>query len=375
EVLDLCLECKACKSECPTNVDMARLKAEFLDQYHRKHGLPWRNWIFGNVATLSSWGRRFPRLSQVLIRSGFGRWLNEKLFAIDSRRVPPAFSRDCFDDYFFERLEKWMANKASKRAVLVFPDTFVEYYEPHVGRAAVDFLEGLGFHCEQACREGYAGPASWMRKVRCCGRPLISNGVLAKGVRFARHNVKALYSWAAEGKPIMACEPSCLLTIRDDYPALLRGEERRQAEVVAAACNTFEELAESAIAEHERQGTPVGFQSGPKRILLQGHCHQRSLVGMQPTTRLLRRLPGAEVIDLDAGCCGMAGSFGYEKEHYEISRLVGEQRLFPAIRQADAETMIVAPGFSCRQQIQHFTGRNAVHLAEALQGAKLAAPG
>jgi FAD/FMN-containing dehydrogenase/Fe-S oxidoreductase len=392
EVLDLCLECKACKSECPTNVDMARLKAEFLDQYHRRHGLPWRNWIFGNVATLSSWGRRLPRLSQVLIRSGIGRWLNEKLFAIDSRRVPPRFSRDCFDDYFFTRLEKWLETKAGKRAVLIFPDTFVEYYEPHVGKAAVEFLEALGFHCEQACREGYAGPASWMRKVRCCGRPLISNGMLAKAVRFARHNVQALYSWAAEGKPIMACEPSCLLTVRDDYPALLGGEDRRQAEVVAAACYTFEELAESAMAEHDKQGTSVPFQSGPRRILVQGHCHQRSLVGMEPTMRLLRRIPEAEVIDLDAGCCGMAGSFGYEKEHYEISRLVGEQRLFPAIRNSDAAaivvvapriacrqglletisiktqtTVLVAPGFSCRQQIQHFTRRIAVHPAQLLR--------
>jgi len=369
EVLDLCLECKACKSECPTNVDMARLKVEFLDQYHRRHGLPWRSWIFGNVAALSSWGQSFPRLSHVLMRGGFGRWLNEKLFGIDSRRVPPAFSRECFDDYFFARLEKWMENKASKRAVLVFPDTFAEYYEPQVGRAAVEFLEALGFHCEQACREGYAGPASWMRKVRCCGRPLISNGMLAKAVRFARHNVKTLYSWAAEGKPIMACEPSCLLTIRDDYAALLHGEDRRQAEVVAAACYTFEELAESAIAEHDKQGMSLAFQSGPRRILVQGHCHQRSLVGMEPTLCLLRRIPGAEVIDLDAGCCGMAGSFGYEKEHYEISRLVGEQRLFPAIRQADSETIIVAPGFSCRLQIQHFTGRTAMHPAQVLMPA------
>jgi Fe-S oxidoreductase len=231
-----------------------------------------------------------------------------------------------------------------------------------------------------------------MRKVRCCGRPLISNGMLAKAVRFARHNVQALYSWAAEGKPIMACEPSCLLTVRDDYPALLGGEDRRQAEVVAAACYTFEELAESAMAEHDKQGTSVPFQSGPRRILVQGHCHQRSLVGMEPTMRLLRRIPEAEVIDLDAGCCGMAGSFGYEKEHYEISRLVGEQRLFPAIRNSDAAaivvvapriacrqglletisiktqtTVLVAPGFSCRQQIQHFTRRIAVHPAQLLR--------
>src|SRR5262249_25675661 len=130
---------------------------------------------------------------------------------------------------------------------------------------------------------------------------------------------------------------------------------------------TFEELAESTLARQESQGGRVDLKVGPKRVLVHGHCHQRSLVGMEPTLRLLRRIPGAEVIDLDAGCCGMAGSFGYEKEHYEISRLAGEQRLFPALRKLDAETVVVAPGFSCRQQIKHFTGITALHPAQLLQ--------
>src|SRR5581483_2178590 len=150
-----------------------------------------------------------------------------------------------------------------------------------------------------------------------------------------------------------------------DYPALLRDEMRRKAEVVAAMCQTFEEFAESALASRGCQPPEDGLLRGltppARRILVQGHCHQRSLVGMGPTLRLLRRIPGAEVIDLDAGCCGMAGSFGYEKEHYEVSRRVGEQRLFPAVRQAGEDTIIVAPGFSCRLQIQHFTGRTALH--------------
>src|SRR5262249_8821051 len=155
-------------------------------------------------------------------------------------------------------------------------------------------------------------------------------------------------------------EPSCILTIRDDYPALLRGEERRQAETVAAACRTLEELLE------EVASITLAFSGGPRRILVQGHCHQRSLVGMGPLLRLLRRMPGAEVVDLDAGCCGMAGSFGYEKEHYDVSRLVGEQQLFPAVRRAGADEVVVAPGFSCRMQIAHFTGRTAVHPASLL---------
>jgi Fe-S oxidoreductase len=165
-----------------------------------------------------------------------------------------------------------------------------------------------------------------------------------------------------EGTPIIACEPSCILTIKDDYPALLKGEMRAKSIAVAERCFTFEEFLEKRLSE-----TSIAFRPGPKRILVQGHCHQRSLVGMNPTLQLLRRIPGAEVIDLDAGCCGMAGSFGYEKEHYEISRMVGEQRLFPALREADADAVIVAPGFSCRLQIAHFTGRTALHPATLLQ--------
>jgi Fe-S oxidoreductase len=188
--------------------------------------------------------------------------------------------------------------------------------------------------------------------------------MLGKAVEYARYNVNSLHPWTAAGKPIISCEPSCILTIKDDYPALLRGEERRKAEIVAGACQTFEEFMESAICNSK---LGPRFRACPKKILVQGHCHQRSLVGMEPTLRLLRRIPGAEVIDLDAGCCGMAGSFGYEKEHYELSRLIGEQRLFPAIRQADADTVIVASGFSCRQQIQHFTGRTALHPAQLLR--------
>src|SRR5438094_3326028 len=209
-------------------------------------------------------------------------------------------------------------------------------------------------------------PVGW----RCCGRPHISSGMLAKAVENARYNVNSLYPWASSGKPIIACEPSCILTIKDDYPALLRDEERRKAETVAAACFTFEEFLENALANggsHALDNSSrLKFKPGPKKILVHGHCHQRALVGMEPTLRLLRRIPGAEVIDLDAGCCGMAGSFGYEKEHYEISRLIGEQRLFPAVGQADADTVIVASGFSCRTQIQHFTGKTAVHPAQLL---------
>jgi Fe-S oxidoreductase len=233
---------------------------------------------------------------------------------------------------------------------LLFPDTFTNYYLPDIGLAAVRLLNRAG--CSVSL-----GP----KELRCCGRPFISNGLLTEAVAHARANVAQLYPWAADGGPIIACEPSCILTLKDDYPALLRGEARRQAEVVAAACRTFEDLLDALLVWH-----PCPFRTGPTRLLLQGHCHERSLVGLAPALRLLERIPGANVVDIDAGCCGMAGSFGYETEHYEISRLVGEQRLFPSVRQAGPQEVLVASGFSCRLQIEHFCGRLAFHPAALL---------
>lgn len=355
EAMDLCLECKACKSECPTNVDMARLKAEVLDQHHRKHGLPWRNWLFGNVATISRCGSWLAPASNWWTQSHLGRWLNEKAFGIDRRRKPPRFAYE----NFLMRSTFLTALDVSLPLVTLFPDTFMYYHEPELGIAAGKLLQATGHYVVlgMAGAEGAYIP----RFLSCCGRPFISNGLLDRAIACAKHNVTHLSTWVDLNVPIVACEPSCILTIKDDYPALLKGKLREKAKAVAESCFTFEEFLEKRLAE-----STVTFRAGPKRILVQGHCHQRSLVGMGPLVKLLRRIPGADVIDLDAGCCGMAGSFGYEKEHYEISRLVGEQRLFPAIRQADAETVIVAPGFSCRLQIEHFTGRKAVHPATLL---------
>src|SRR5262249_41591848 len=273
-------------------------------------------------------------------RGRFGRWLNEKLLGIDRRRVPPAFAGKTFARQF---AAAWpdVVRAHFTQTVLLFPDTFVNFHQPALGLAAVEVLHRLGAMVIPGFEQNVGSGG-----LRCCGRPLISNGLLSQAVEHARHNVERLFPWANTGTPIVACEPSCILTLKDDYPALLRGELRRQAEVVARACLTFEELLEALLAE-----TKPSFPRRPGKVLVQGQCHQRSLVGMGPTLRVLQQIPGAEVVDLDAGCCGLAGSFGYEKEHHEVSRLVGEQRLFPALRQADADAVVVAPGLSCRLQI------------------------
>jgi FAD/FMN-containing dehydrogenase/Fe-S oxidoreductase len=265
EALDLCLECKACKAECPTNIDMARLKAEFLHQYYRKHGLPLRNRIFGNLATWSSWASSWANLCNWVAGNSVARWINEKLLCIDARRLPPRLTREPLPAGFFSR------QPPSPSQALIFPDTFVRYFEPAVGVATKELLEAVGF------------AAAGLKGVGCCGRPMISNGMLMQAVQLARRNTRCLYPWAAAGRPIIGCEPSCILTIKDDYPALLRGPERRRAETVAAACVTLEEFL-------VRQPV-LRLRAGPKKILVQPHCHQRALVGVQPLLKVLRRIP------------------------------------------------------------------------------------
>jgi Fe-S oxidoreductase len=331
-------------------VDVARLKAEFLHHYYRQHGLPLRNRVFGHVARLGRWGSALAPVSTWLARSGPVRWLNEKLLGIDRRRLPPAFAPRTFVRAL-AALKDGPGPGPGGRRVLLWPDTFTNHHEPHVGLAAAGLLRRLG------CVVGVEAPGGlW-----CCGRPLISNGLLAEAVRHARHNVGVLHPLAAAGHAVTACEPSCILTVKDDYPALAGADLRAKAEAVAGACRTFEELLDELWPE----GGP-GLRPGPRAVLVQAHCHQRALVGTGALLRLLRRIPGALVTDLDAGCCGLAGSFGYEKEHYDVSLAVGEQRLFPALRRAAPDAVVVAPGLSCRLQIAHATGRTALHPATLL---------
>jgi Fe-S oxidoreductase len=235
----------------------------------------------------------------------------------------------------------------------------MEYNVPDLGRDAVEVLERAG------CRV-IVPPR------RCCGRPMISKGLLEQARENAEVNVRALAPYAAQGLPIVGVEPSCILTLREDYPSLLPGAA---TERVAAAAQTIDEFL-FKLTQEGRLPYPAAQGSGEavpaREYLLHGHCHQKALVGTAPTLGVLQGIPGATVREIPSGCCGMAGSFGYEKEHYELSIAIGEQRLFPAVRRAAPEAVIVADGISCRQQIAHGTQRQARHLvevvAEALRG-------
>ena len=193
---------------------------------------------------------------------------------------------------------------------------------------------------------------------------MISQGLLGEARELARQNAHALYDAAARGERIVFLEPSCLSAVREDAPALLRGEEARKARVVGEACELFEDHLERACSSG---GARLDLKPGPRNILLHGHCHQKAMGLLPPARALLSRIPSSALVDLDAGCCGMAGSFGYAREHYDVSRQIGERRLLPAARAMDAESVLVAAGVSCRQQVAHFTGVRALHPAELLQ--------
>ena len=343
DVMDLCLECKACKAECPSNVDMAKLKYEFLDHYHRANGLPLRNRIFGAIADLNRIGSALAPVSNWLAGSTFNRWLMELFAGIDRRRPLPSFASETFEDWFRKHPQN---GQAANGEVVLFHDTFNNYNTPNVAIAAVRFLEKSGYRIA-------------LVEKKCCGRPMISKGMLSQAKEHAAWNIERLAPYAAKDTPVVGLEPSCLLTLRDEYPEFVRTEATKN---VAKNSFLFEEFVMREIGAGRLK---LDANGQGRKVLLHGHCHQKALVGAAPTIAMLKAA-GYEVSEVDSGCCGMAGSFGFEKEHYDLSIKIGNRRLAPAVQSAGAEVEVVAPGISCRQQIEHLAGRQAKHPAELL---------
>jgi Fe-S oxidoreductase len=353
DVLDLCLECRACKTECPTGVDMARMKSEFLADYWRRHGTPLRARAFGHVHSAATWGSRFAPFSNALARSAVGRWSASRFLGVDPRRTLPPWSRDTLRRRLSRR------RPVAQPSCILFADTFTNHAEPEIGMAAWEVLSAAGL-----------SPA--LAPHVCCGRPLISQGLLDDAQALAVKNVVALSDAARSGQAIVFLEPSCLSAIREDAPSLLRGELQRKARAIGRASMLFEEY---LARECEAGRAALTLGAGPTSVLLHPHCHQRSMGLAAPARALLGRIPDATITDLDAGCCGMAGSFGYTKEHYDVSRAIGELKLFPAVRALASngasggsnKSVLVAAGTSCRHQVAHFTGVKALHPAVLLQ--------
>ena len=347
DVLDLCLECKGCKAECPTNVDMAKLKYEFLDRYHKANGQSLRNRIFGNTSELSRLGSFFAPISNWTASTEVFKDLLERFADIDRRRRLPPFASQTFVQWFRARGGS-PASAATRGQVLLLADTFTNYNHPYLGWSATKVLERMGYQVI-------------IPRTKCCGRPMLSKGMMDKARANARFNIDSLFPYVERGAKLVGLEPSCVLSFRDDYVDLFAGDSKARA--VAENSMLIEEF---VLYTLNNSAPGIDWTKKPGKLLFHGHCHQKALVGTGPAMELLRSIPGCDAREIPSGCCGMAGAFGFEKEHYDISMKIGGQVLFPAIRAEQGDFVVVSEGVSCRQQIEDGTGVHAKHLVEVL---------
>jgi Fe-S oxidoreductase len=343
EALSLCISCKACKRECPTGVDMARVKLEWLHRRNRLRGVPARERVLAELPRLAARAGRLSPLLNIGGRTPFPRALG-----IAKERSLPRWARRPWRD------EELTPRKDAD--VVLFVDTFTRWLEPENARAARRVLQRGGWTAT-AVRPARGG------RPLCCGRTYLSAGMLDEARVEARRTVAALAEHAKDGRPIVGLEPSCLYTLKDEVVSLVPGEEAR---TVAERAVLLEELVEREWSSSRALSFPPA--AAAERVLVHGHCHQKAHGGARFTLDVLRRVPGLDVRPIESSCCGMAGPFGYHAEHYDVSMRMGELSLFPMVRAAPDAT-IVADGTSCRAQIADGTGRTAVHAAIVLERA------
>jgi FAD/FMN-containing dehydrogenase/Fe-S oxidoreductase len=353
DVLDLCLMCKACKSECPSNVDMAKLKAEFLQSYFGQRPRPLGERLLANIHLLNRFGAPLAGLINVVQENRLVRWLLEKVTGIDRRRSLPSLHANHFRRWFRKRSlgrragEQGKNGATSNRRVLLLDDCFNTFNEPEIAEAAVRVLEAAG------CTVELAG-------LTCCARPLISKGFLVQARQLIQAQAPALAARIADGTPILGMEPSCLLTLADEWTELVPGPDTQR---IAKAAD----LADNWLAKQSKAGTVhLPLKPRPESCVLHGHCHQKALLGVGGTAAALRLVPGLAVDVLETGCCGMAGSFGFERDHYDISVAIANLELLPALKEKP-DAMVIAPGTSCRHQIKDLAERRAWHPLEVLE--------
>lgn len=348
QVLDLCLSCKACKSECPSNIDMAKFKAEFLQQYYGKHGFPMRS-------LLIAWLPRINRLGMFLrpvTNMVTGSKLFKKAIGFSPERSIPELSEKTLLKWSKE--QKPVASRLKK--VYLFADEFTNYNESHIGIKAIMLLNKLGYEVA-------------IPKHQESGRTFLSKGLLRKAKQIANFNVLQLSEIISDETPLIGIEPSTILTFRDEYPELVDSGLQEKARTLAKNALLIEEF---IVGEMEKGNIKSEqFSTETKTIKLHGHCQQKAVASTLPTRKMLELPVNYTVQEIKSGCCGMAGSFGYEKEHYELSMQIGELDLFPAVRKATSEEIVAAPGTSCRRHIEDGTGRNAIHPIEIMWDAIL----
>jgi FAD/FMN-containing dehydrogenase/Fe-S oxidoreductase len=344
DVLDLCVGCKACQNDCPSSVDMTRIKSEVMDMRHQREGIDLRTRLFGEMPRISQVMTSNPvlaKLANAATSFGPAAKLMSRVIGIAPERHLPAFSSQRFSDQHAS--SKNVQPFENPNAVVLYSDTWMEHHYPEVGAAAMRVLEAAGY---EVIIPDYV----------CCGRTYLSKGMLSAAQLAAERVCEQLGPYAAAGIPIVGLEPSCILSFRDEYPALSKHPQRHALAQVALS---FEEF----VARNSLRFTPLfaGFDAEP--ILFHGHCHQKAIVGTAPAHQALA-LAGYEVKEIESACCGMAGSFGYEAEHFEVSKAMAERSLLPAVRASDLP--VVAAGVSCRQQIGDLSGRKVIHPAQAM---------
>ncbi|HEV8029170.1 MAG TPA: FAD-linked oxidase C-terminal domain-containing protein [Stellaceae bacterium] len=347
ETMALCISCKGCKRECPTGVDMARMKIEFLHQRRRRHGLSLRDRVVGYLPRYARAAARMAPLLELRDRIPvLARW-SEALLGFSARRPLPRWEREPYREP--------APPSAAVRSVVLLVDTFTRWFEPENARAAARVLHRAGYAVGGATPKG--------QRPLCCGRTFLAAGLVAEAKAEARRLLAALEHFVGLGVPIIGLEPSCLLTLRDELPALLPGPA---SAALAKQARLFEEFvaAESAAGRWKLEIKPT-----PGKALLHGHCHQKAFDTLGASVATLKLVPGLEVETFESTCCGMAGAFGYEAEHYDMSLSIGELGVLPRMRAAAADTILVAAGTSCRQQIAHGAGRAALHPARVLERA------
>jgi Fe-S oxidoreductase len=345
DALDLCVSCKGCKRECPTGVDMARMKIEFLAHYKGRHGLTLRDRLIAWLPRYAPWAARLAPLVN-LGNAASLRALREKLTGFSARRELPRWRGDWFRD------SEAGAGSAEKELVL-FVDSFSRWFEPENARAALRVLQAAGY------RVHVAQPSEGGRPL-CCGRTFLSAGLVSEARVEAQRMLAALAPWVEREVPIVGLEPSCLFSLRDEFKAMLPGAPTDR---LAANAMLFEEF---LAREAEAGRLELTLKPLAREALLHGHCHQKAFGAMGAVERVLGLVPELKVTSVESSCCGMAGSFGMETEHYDISMKMAETSLLPAVRKAAAEAIIVADGTSCRHQIADGTGRGALHVARVL---------
>jgi Fe-S oxidoreductase len=342
DALDLCLACKGCKSDCPVNVDMATYKAEFLAHYYEGHARPRSAWAFGFVHVWLRFAARVPGLAWLATQLPGARAVLRAAAGVDPRRRIPAPAGGTFRAWFRAR----PAPRRAGRLVVLWPDTFHDHFHPDSAKAAVEVLESAGFRVAIPARD------------LCCGRPLYDYGFVDVAKRWLGRTLDELRPAIRAGVPVVALEPSCFSVFRDELPNLYPDDQ----DAKRLAAQTF-----SLASFLQTEAKDAKLPALRRKVVVHGHCHQKSVEGMAPLVDVLRRV-GAEVEAPDTGCCGMAGAFGFEAgRHHDVSIQCGELALMPAVRGAAADTILCADGFSCREQIAQGSQREAMHLADVLR--------